>query len=119
MPTANNPLDKVPCPDYSLLDKEQSTTNPRATNTQQLQSRSTATTARPNYSHLDKEQSTTKPRDTKVQQSQSRSTATTARPDCSQYEKEHSTTRAIYRGPRRKLVLAFDVGTTYSGISYR
>ena len=28
-------------------------------------------------------------------------------------------TRAIYRGPRRKLVLAFDVGTTYSGISYR
>ena len=29
------------------------------------------------------------------------------------------TTRAIYRGPQRKLVLAFDVGTTYSGISYR
>ena len=28
-------------------------------------------------------------------------------------------TRAIYQGPRRKLVLAFDVGTTYSGISYR
>ena len=28
-------------------------------------------------------------------------------------------TRAIYRGPRRQLVLAFDVGTTYSGISYR
>jgi hypothetical protein len=28
-------------------------------------------------------------------------------------------TRAIYRGPRRKLVLAFDVGTTYSGITYR
>ena len=28
-------------------------------------------------------------------------------------------TRAIYRGPRRKLVLAFDVGTTYSAISYR
>ena len=28
-------------------------------------------------------------------------------------------TRSIYRGPRRKLVLAFDVGTTYSGISYR
>ena len=28
-------------------------------------------------------------------------------------------TRAIYRRSRRKLVLAFDVGTTYSGISYR
>ena len=28
-------------------------------------------------------------------------------------------TRSIYRGTRRKLVLAFDVGTTYSGISYR
>ena len=27
-------------------------------------------------------------------------------------------TRVIYHGPRRKLVLAFDVGTTYSGISY-
>jgi len=27
-------------------------------------------------------------------------------------------TRAIYCGPRRKLVLAFDVGTTYSGVSY-
>ncbi|KAF8805121.1 hypothetical protein BYT27DRAFT_7105301 [Phlegmacium glaucopus] len=27
-------------------------------------------------------------------------------------------TRSVYRGPRRKLVLAFDVGTTYSGISY-
>ncbi|KAF8161579.1 hypothetical protein B0H34DRAFT_701592 [Crassisporium funariophilum] len=26
--------------------------------------------------------------------------------------------RSAYRGPRRKLVLAFDVGTTYSGISY-
>ncbi|KAH9485815.1 Heat shock 70 kDa protein 12B [Psilocybe cubensis] len=26
--------------------------------------------------------------------------------------------RSPYRGPRRKLVLAFDVGTTYSGISY-
>ncbi|KAF8805181.1 hypothetical protein BYT27DRAFT_7192862 [Phlegmacium glaucopus] len=26
--------------------------------------------------------------------------------------------RLVYRGPRRKLVLAFDVGTTYSGISY-
>ena len=25
-------------------------------------------------------------------------------------------TRAIYRGPRRKLVLAIDIGTTYSGI---
>jgi len=29
-----------------------------------------------------------------------------------------STSRSIYRGARRKLVLAFDVGTTYSGISY-
>ena len=28
-------------------------------------------------------------------------------------------TRAIYRGPRRKLVLAFDVGTKFSGISFR
>ena len=28
-------------------------------------------------------------------------------------------TRAIYHGSRRKLVLAFDVGTAYSGISYR
>ncbi|KAF8805120.1 hypothetical protein BYT27DRAFT_7243300 [Phlegmacium glaucopus] len=27
-------------------------------------------------------------------------------------------TRSVYRGSRRKLVLAFDVGTTYSGISY-
>jgi hypothetical protein len=27
-------------------------------------------------------------------------------------------TRPPYRGYRRKLVLAFDVGTTYSGISY-
>ena len=27
--------------------------------------------------------------------------------------------RSAYRGPKRKLVLAFDVGTTYSGISYR
>ncbi|KAF8805124.1 hypothetical protein BYT27DRAFT_7339733 [Phlegmacium glaucopus] len=27
-------------------------------------------------------------------------------------------TRSVYHGPRRKLVLAFDVGTTYSGISY-
>ncbi|KAF8181796.1 hypothetical protein BJ912DRAFT_1145353 [Pholiota molesta] len=26
--------------------------------------------------------------------------------------------RSAYKGPRRKLVLAFDVGTTYSGISY-
>ncbi|KAF8959248.1 hypothetical protein BDZ97DRAFT_1402193 [Flammula alnicola] len=26
--------------------------------------------------------------------------------------------RAIYRGSRRKLVLAFDIGTTYSGVSY-
>ncbi|KAF8959231.1 hypothetical protein BDZ97DRAFT_1906233 [Flammula alnicola] len=26
--------------------------------------------------------------------------------------------RSAFRGPRRKLVLAFDVGTTYSGISY-
>ena len=30
-----------------------------------------------------------------------------------------STGRSVYRGARRKLVLAFDVGTTYSGISYR
>jgi len=30
-----------------------------------------------------------------------------------------STSRTAFRGPRRKLVLAFDVGTTYSGISYR
>ena len=30
-----------------------------------------------------------------------------------------STSRAVYRGAQRKLVLAFDVGTTYSGISYR
>ena len=30
-----------------------------------------------------------------------------------------STSRSAFRGPRRKLVLAFDVGTTYSGISYR
>lgn len=29
-----------------------------------------------------------------------------------------STARSAFRGPRRKLVLAFDVGTTYSGISY-
>ena len=28
-------------------------------------------------------------------------------------------TRENYHGLRRKLVLAFDVGTTYSGISYR
>ena len=27
--------------------------------------------------------------------------------------------RSVFRGARRKLVLAFDVGTTYSGISYR
>ncbi|EDR07866.1 uncharacterized protein LACBIDRAFT_298123 [Laccaria bicolor S238N-H82] len=27
--------------------------------------------------------------------------------------------RSPYTGPRRKLVLAFDVGTTYSGVSYR
>lgn len=27
--------------------------------------------------------------------------------------------RATYRGSRRKIVLAFDLGTTYSGISYR
>jgi len=30
-----------------------------------------------------------------------------------------STTRAPYAGTRRKLAIAFDVGTTYSGISYR
>jgi len=29
------------------------------------------------------------------------------------------TSRPKYSGTRRKLVLAFDVGTTYSGISYR
>jgi len=27
--------------------------------------------------------------------------------------------RSVYRGSGRKLILAFDVGTTYSGISYR
>ena len=27
--------------------------------------------------------------------------------------------RSVYRGQKRKLVLAFDVGTTFSGISYR
>jgi len=27
--------------------------------------------------------------------------------------------KAYYSGSRRKIVLAFDVGTTYSGISYR
>ena len=27
--------------------------------------------------------------------------------------------RPTYRGLRRKIVLAFDLGTTYSGISYR
>lgn len=26
--------------------------------------------------------------------------------------------RSAYDGPRRKLILAFDVGTTYSGVSY-
>ena len=30
-----------------------------------------------------------------------------------------STGRLAFRGADRKLVLAFDVGTTYSGISYR
>ena len=30
-----------------------------------------------------------------------------------------STSRAEFHGRNRKLVLAFDVGTTYSGISYR
>ena len=30
-----------------------------------------------------------------------------------------SSSPSVYRGIRRKLVLAFDVGTTYSGISYR
>ena len=29
------------------------------------------------------------------------------------------TSRSPFRGRNRKLVLAFDVGTTYSGISYR
>lgn len=32
---------------------------------------------------------------------------------------ENMVTRQGFRGPRRKAVLAFDVGTTYSGISYR
>ena len=27
--------------------------------------------------------------------------------------------RTAYKGSRRRLVLAFDIGTTYSGISYR
>ena len=30
-----------------------------------------------------------------------------------------STARSAFHGRNRKLVLAFDVGTTYSGISYR
>jgi hypothetical protein len=30
-----------------------------------------------------------------------------------------STSRSAFHGRNRKLVLAFDVGTTYSGISYR
>jgi hypothetical protein len=30
-----------------------------------------------------------------------------------------STSISVYRGSRLKLVLAFDVGTTYSSISYR
>ena len=30
-----------------------------------------------------------------------------------------TTATRLYSGLRRKLVLAFDVGTTYSGISYR
>jgi len=30
-----------------------------------------------------------------------------------------TTSRSAFQGPSRKLVLAFDVGTTYSGISYR
>lgn len=30
-----------------------------------------------------------------------------------------TTSRSVFHGPGRKLVLAFDVGTTYSGISYR
>ena len=30
-----------------------------------------------------------------------------------------STSRSAFNGRKRKLVLAFDVGTTYSGISYR
>ena len=30
-----------------------------------------------------------------------------------------STSRSPFHGPNQKLVLAFDVGTTYSGISYR
>ena len=30
-----------------------------------------------------------------------------------------STSRSAFQGRGRRLVLAFDVGTTYSGISYR
>lgn len=30
-----------------------------------------------------------------------------------------ATSRSAFHGPSRKLVMAFDVGTTYSGISYR
>ena len=30
-----------------------------------------------------------------------------------------STSRSVFHGRNRELVLAFDVGTTYSGISYR
>jgi hypothetical protein len=30
-----------------------------------------------------------------------------------------STSRSAFHGPNRQLVLAFDIGTTYSGISYR
>jgi len=29
-----------------------------------------------------------------------------------------ATTRSPYKGTSRKLVLAFDIGTTYSGVSY-
>jgi hypothetical protein len=32
---------------------------------------------------------------------------------------EMKTSRSAFHGPNRKLVLAFDIGTTYSGISYR
>ena len=30
-----------------------------------------------------------------------------------------SSSLSVYQGTKRKLVLSFDVGTTYSGISYR
>jgi len=32
---------------------------------------------------------------------------------------DYMSLRTVYDGTRRKIVLGFDVGTTYSGISYR